>query len=75
MPPAFGRTPLPGPTTWLVRWARWNRSSVPTVAAAGDHYTTAELLATEEFLDFVNIRPGHDFDAAVIRRAIGQWAT
>ena len=45
------------------------------VAAAREHYTTEELLAAEEFLDFVNIRPDHDFDAAVIRGAIEQRAT
>ena len=40
------------------------------MAAAREYYTTAELLAAEEFLDFVNIRPDHDFDAAVIRGAV-----
>ena len=40
------------------------------VAAAARHYDTSELLAAEEFLDFVNIRPDHDFDAAVIRGAV-----
>jgi hypothetical protein len=40
------------------------------VEAAGHNYTTAELLAAEEFLDFVNIRPDHDFEATVLRGAI-----
>ena len=40
------------------------------VDAAREPYTAAELLAAEEFLDFVNIRPDHDFDAAVIRGAV-----
>ncbi|MDS0258380.1 protein kinase family protein [Haloarcula sp. S1CR25-12] len=44
------------------------------VDAARAHYTTAELLAAEEFLDFVNIRPDHDFEATIIRGAIERWA-
>ncbi|WP_420182692.1 RIO1 family regulatory kinase/ATPase [Haloarcula sp. KBTZ06] len=40
------------------------------VSAAAMHYETAELLAAEEFLDFVNIRPDHDFAAAEIRGAV-----
>ncbi|WP_276271271.1 RIO1 family regulatory kinase/ATPase [Haloarcula litorea] len=44
------------------------------VRAASEHYTAGELLAAEEFLDFVNIRPDHDFDAASIRGAVEQRA-
>ncbi|WP_254273955.1 RIO1 family regulatory kinase/ATPase [Haloarcula marina] len=44
------------------------------VDAVARYYTTAELLAAEEFLDFVNIRPDHDFDAAAIRGAVEQRA-
>jgi len=40
------------------------------VDAAVEHYDPDELLAAEEFLDFVNIRPDHDFDAAEIRGAV-----
>jgi hypothetical protein len=40
------------------------------VDAAVAHYDPDELLAAEEFLDFVNIRPDHDFDAAAIRGAV-----
>jgi len=44
------------------------------VSAAREYYTSEELLAAEEFLDFVNIRPDHDFEAAILRGAIEQWA-
>jgi len=40
------------------------------VSAATRYYATDELLAAEEFLDFVNIRPDHDFEAAAIRGAV-----
>jgi len=43
-----------------------------TVGAAARHYTAEELLAAEGFLDFVNIRPDHDFAADAIRGAIEQ---
>lgn len=46
-----------------------------TVGAARTAYATEELLAAEEFLDFVNLRPDHDFEAATIRGAIEQAAT
>ena len=42
------------------------------VAAAATQYTSTELLAAEGFLDFVNIRPDHDFAAGAIRGAIGR---
>jgi len=38
-----------------------------TVDAAATAYTTAELLAAREFLDFVSIRPDHGFDAAALK--------
>lgn len=34
------------------------------VDAAFQEYTTDDLLAARDFLDFVNMRPDHDFDAA-----------
>jgi len=45
------------------------------VEAARRHYSPAELLAAEEFLDFVNIRPDHDFEAGTLRGAIEQRAS
>ena len=44
------------------------------VEAAAKQYTAAELLAAEGFLDFVNIRPDHDFAADTIRGAIERRA-
>jgi tRNA A-37 threonylcarbamoyl transferase component Bud32 len=44
------------------------------VSAARKNYTSEELLAAEEFLDFVNIRPDHDFEAAILRGAIERGA-
>ncbi|QLC34155.1 protein kinase family protein [Halarchaeum sp. CBA1220] len=37
------------------------------VRAARERFDTNELLAAREFLDFVAIRPDHDFDAAALR--------
>ncbi|RRJ29048.1 RIO1 family regulatory kinase/ATPase domain-containing protein [Halocatena pleomorpha] len=34
------------------------------VGAAAQQYTADDLLAARDFLDFVNMRPDHDFDAA-----------
>jgi hypothetical protein len=45
------------------------------VDAAAIHYTPAELLAAREFLDFVNIRPDHDFEAAGLKGAIERLAS
>jgi hypothetical protein len=45
------------------------------VAAAAEQYSTAELLAAEDYLDFVNIRPDHDFEAAVLKGEIEKYAT
>ncbi|MFC5970300.1 RIO1 family regulatory kinase/ATPase [Halomarina salina] len=43
--------------------------------AAREHYPTADLLAAEDFLDFVNMRPDHDFDAASVKGEIEKQAT
>ncbi|MFB6173027.1 MAG: RIO1 family regulatory kinase/ATPase [Halobacteriales archaeon] len=45
-----------------------------TVEAALDHYDPEELIEAREFLDFVNIRPDHDFDAAAVKAAVDQRA-
>ena len=45
------------------------------VAAAGEHYSTAELLAARRFLDFVKMRPDHDFDCALVKGEIEKAAT
>jgi hypothetical protein len=45
------------------------------VAAALAVHDADELLKAEEFLDFVNIRPEHDFDAAAVKGEIGKHAT
>ena len=44
------------------------------VRAAGDQYPVEDLLAAEDFLDFVNIRPDHDFDAASVKGEIEKAA-
>jgi hypothetical protein len=43
------------------------RSAVET---ARDHYGNEALLAAREFLDFVHLRPDHDFDAARVKLEI-----
>jgi hypothetical protein len=45
------------------------------VQAAAEQYPTEALLAAEEFLDFVNIRPDHDFEAGAVRGHIERRAT
>lgn len=45
------------------------------VSAAAGQYDSEELLSAEEFLDFVNIRPDHDFDAASLKGEIEKAAT
>ncbi|MFB6107887.1 MAG: RIO1 family regulatory kinase/ATPase [Haloplanus sp.] len=45
-----------------------------TVRAAATVYTPAELLAALDFLDFVNIRPDHDCDAAALKGEIEKLA-
>jgi tRNA A-37 threonylcarbamoyl transferase component Bud32 len=45
------------------------------VAAAAEHYSTGELLAARRFLDFVNMRPDHDFDNALVKGEIEKVAS
>lgn len=45
-----------------------------TVEIAADYYSIDQLLDAREFLDFVNIRPDHDFDAAGIKGEIDKRA-
>lgn len=45
------------------------------VATAFDHYSVEEMLVARDFLDFVNIRPDHDFDAASLKGEIEKRAT
>ena len=45
------------------------------VDAALTRYSTAELLAARQFLDFVAIRPDHDFDAAALNGELEKRAT
>ncbi|MFC4552188.1 MULTISPECIES: RIO1 family regulatory kinase/ATPase [Halorussus] len=44
------------------------------VAAAAVHYSPEALLAAREFLDFVNMRPDHDFDAVSVKGEIEKLA-
>jgi serine/threonine protein kinase len=44
------------------------------VSAAAEHYPPDELLAAREFLDFVNIRPDHDFDAVSVKGEVEKLA-
>jgi hypothetical protein len=44
------------------------------VAAASTRYGTDELLAARRFLDFVNMRPDHDFDNARVKGEIEKAA-
>ncbi|AUV81543.1 aminoglycoside phosphotransferase [Salinigranum rubrum] len=46
-----------------------------TVEAALTAYSIDDLVAALEFLDFVNIRPDHDFDAARLKGEIEKCAT
>ncbi len=45
------------------------------VEAASEYYTPEELLSAREFLDFVNIRPDHDFDAATVKGEVEKAAS
>lgn len=45
------------------------------VDAALTRYSEEELLDAREFLDFVNIRPDHDFDAAVVKGEVEKRAS
>ena len=44
------------------------------VEAAGGVYSTDDLLAAREFLDFVGMRPDHDFDTASLKGEIEKLA-
>jgi tRNA A-37 threonylcarbamoyl transferase component Bud32 len=46
-----------------------------TVEAALESYSAEELLEALDFLDFVNIRPDHDFDAAALKGEISKRAS
>jgi tRNA A-37 threonylcarbamoyl transferase component Bud32 len=46
-----------------------------TVAAALTAYSVDDLVTALEFLDFVNIRPDHDFDAARLKGEIEKRAS
>jgi hypothetical protein len=45
------------------------------VEAAGVSYPTEDLLAARDFLDFVGLRPDHDFDATLVKGEIEKVAT
>ncbi|HKL28133.1 MAG TPA: RIO1 family regulatory kinase/ATPase [Natrialbaceae archaeon] len=45
-----------------------------TVATARERYSIDDLLAAREFLDFVNLRPDHDFDGALLKGEIEKAA-
>lgn len=45
------------------------------VHAAQESFSTEELLRAEDFLDFVNIRPDHDFDSALVKGEIEKVAS
>ncbi|MFC6836264.1 RIO1 family regulatory kinase/ATPase domain-containing protein [Halomarina ordinaria] len=45
------------------------------VDAAREHYPVSVLLDARDFLDFVNIRPDHDFDAAGVKGEIEKDAS
>ncbi|PSP82111.1 aminoglycoside phosphotransferase [Halobacteriales archaeon QS_1_68_17] len=45
------------------------------VRAAATAYSADELVEAREFLDFVNIRPDHDFDAAAVKGEIEKLAS
>ena len=46
-----------------------------TVDAALDHYAVDELFAAERFLDFVAVRPDHEFDAAELTGELDKRAS
>ena len=45
-----------------------------TIETAFEHYDRDDVLAAREFLDFVNIRPDHDFDVAAVKGEIEKAA-
>ena len=44
------------------------------VETAFEHYDRADVLSAREFIDFVNIRPDHDFDATAVKGEIEKVA-
>jgi len=46
-----------------------------TVSAAASVYSMDDLLAAREFLDFVGLRPDHDFDTALVKGEIEKIAS
>jgi tRNA A-37 threonylcarbamoyl transferase component Bud32 len=46
-----------------------------TVSAALTCYSTSDLLAAREFLDFVSMRPDHDFDCSLVKGEIEKIAS
>ncbi|WP_338728022.1 RIO1 family regulatory kinase/ATPase [Haladaptatus sp. DJG-WS-42] len=46
----------------------------PAVDAALESYRVDELLAAQDFLDFINMRPDHDFEAGVVKGEIEKRA-
>jgi serine/threonine protein kinase len=44
------------------------------VVSANEHYTAEELLGAREFVDFVNMRPDHDFDGVGVKGEIEKLA-
>lgn len=46
-----------------------------TVTAAADSYSTQALLDAADFLDFVSIRPDHDFETGALKSEIEKCAT
>ena len=44
------------------------------VDAAAHHYATDDLLAARDFVSFIDMRPDHDFDAALLRGEIEKRA-
>ena len=47
----------------------------PAVDAAAEHYDSDALLDALDFLDFVNMRPDHDFDATAVKGEIEKLAS
>ncbi|MFC6797605.1 MULTISPECIES: RIO1 family regulatory kinase/ATPase [unclassified Haladaptatus] len=47
----------------------------PAVDSALDSYSIEEVLAAREFLDFINMRPDHDFDASAVKGEIEKQAS
>ena len=52
-----------------------NIGASDAVGRAVDEYGTAEVVEAVDFLDFVNIRPDHDFDAAAVKGEVTKAAS